>query len=71
MSWRPSTPFTGRTPMTVPEALEIKQEPGDHRPAAQAAERGDEDGPDRIIDLEELAQFASRRRAANSAPCSR
>ena len=39
--------FTGRQPMTVPEALEIKARTGNDRRAAQTTRRGDEDGPDR------------------------
>ena len=50
--------FTGRTPMTIPQALEIKEELEDDRPAAEAVGRGGQDGPDRRHRPGELAEFA-------------
>ena len=39
--------FTGRTPLTVPQALGDQGRAGNDRPAAEAVGRGGQDGPDR------------------------
>ncbi len=50
--------FTGRTPMTVPEALEIKQELETIDKLLKQLEEAAKTAQIGIIDLEELAQFA-------------
>src|SRR5207302_3636349 len=50
--------FTGRTPMTVPEALEIKQELEAIDRLLKQLEEAMKTAQIGIIDLEELAQFA-------------
>ena len=50
--------FTGRTPMTVPEALEIKQELETIDRLLKQLEEAAKTAQIGIIDLEELAQFA-------------
>src|SRR5262249_58235301 len=50
--------FTGRTPMTVPQAIEIKQELEAIDRLLKQLEEAMETAQIGIIDLEELAQFA-------------
>src|SRR5205814_4986263 len=50
--------FTGRTPMTVPEAIEIKQELEMIDRLLQQLEEAMKNAQIGIIDMEELAQFA-------------
>src|SRR5262249_51415225 len=50
--------FTGRTPMTVPEALEIKEELETIDRLLKQLEEAAKNAQIGIIDLEELAQFA-------------
>src|SRR5262249_4521889 len=50
--------FTGRTPMTIPEALEIKQELEAIDRLLKQIEEAAKTAQIGVIDLEELAQFA-------------
>ncbi len=58
MSWRPSTNSPADTPMTVPEALEIKEELETIDKLLKQLEEAAKTAQIGIIDMEELSQFA-------------